>query len=150
MKLTKKLSNLKVKDVFAPKKIGRFFLNTFLVLPGLFFLFVGFQWLVAPDSAASALMMPLLAGAGLNSQISDIGGMFLAIGLLTMGAVTTRKGDLLFSVAVLLSCIAVYRVLSFTLHDATLIMQSLGIEIVLSVWFFIASKRMNAQERKNA
>ena len=150
MTLKQKVSDLQLKKILSPKNIGKFALNVFLILPGVFFLFLGFRWLVAPDTAAAALMMPLLAGAGLNSQISDIGGMFLAIGLLTMGAVTTRKGDLLFSVALLLSCIAVYRVLSFTLHDATLIMQSLGIEIVLSVWFFIASKRMNAQERKNA
>ena len=150
MTLKQKVSDLQLKKILSPKNIGKFALNVFLILPGIFFLFLGFRWLVAPDSAASALMMPLLAGAGLNSQISDIGGMFLTMGLLIMGAVTTRKSDLLFSVAVLLSCIALYRVLSFTLHDATLVMESIGFEIVMAVWFFIASRMMNAEERSNA
>ena len=149
MTLKQKVSDLQLKKILSLKNIGKFALNVFLILPGVFFLFLGFRWLVAPDTAAAALMMPLLAGAGLNSQISDIGGMFLAIGLLTMGAVTTRKGDLLFSVAVFLSCIALYRVLAFSLHDTTLIMQSIVIEIVLAIWFFIASRMLNAQETKN-
>lgn len=131
----------KLKNFFSSKRIGRLIFNIFLILPGLFFLFAGFQWLVSPERGASALTMPLLSGAGLGSQVGDIGGLFLGMGLLIMGAVTTRKRDLLLSVAVILSCIAVYRFLAFTLHDATLIVQSVTIEIVLAVWFFIASTK---------
>jgi len=134
------------KIIFSPKKIGRLMLYTFLILPGIFFLFTGFQWLVAPESAAAALMMPLLSGAGLGSQIGDIGGLFLGMGLLVMGAVTTRKGDWLFSVALVLSCIAVYRVLAFSLHAATLSIQSLVFEMVLAIWLFIASTILPVRE----
>ena len=150
MKLEEKISNMQLQKFFSPKRIGRLLLNIFLILPGIFFLFTGFQWLVAPESAASALMMPLLSGAGLGSQIGDIGGLFLGMGLLVMGAVTTRKGDWLFAVALLLSCIAVYRVLAFSLHDATLSMQSLVFEMVLAIWFFIASRILPVEEPRDA
>jgi len=143
MKSQNKDTNKKLQEFFSLKRIGRLIFNTFLVLPGLFFLFTGFQWLVTPESGASALTMPLLSGAGLGSQIGDIGGLFLGMGLLTMGAVTTRKRDLLLSVAVLLSCITIYRFLAFSLHGATLIVQSIAIEIVLAVWFFIASTKLD-------
>jgi hypothetical protein len=150
MKLEEKISNMQLQKFFSPKGIGKLLLNIFLILPGIFFLFTGFQWLVAPESAASALMMPLLSGAGLGSQIGDIGGLFLGMGLLVMGAVTTKKGEWLFAVALLLACIAVYRVLAFSLHDATLSMQSLVFEMVLAVWFFIASKILPVKEPENA
>lgn len=140
---------MKFKEFFALRRIGKFAFNMFLILPGIFFLFTGFQWLVAPERAASALMMPVLAGGGLGSQIGDIGGMFMAMGLLVMGAVTFKKREMLFSVAVLLSCIAVFRLMSFTLHDATLSIQSIFMEIVLAVWFFIASKKLSAKESDN-
>jgi hypothetical protein len=150
MKLEEKISNMQYQKFFSPKGIGRLLLNIFLILPGIFFLFTGFQWLVAPESAASALMMPLLSGAGLGSQIGDIGGLFLGMGLLVMGAVTTRKGDWLLSVALVLSCIAVYRFLAFSLHDATLSMQSLVFEMVLAIWFFIASRILPVEEPRDA
>jgi hypothetical protein len=150
MKFKEKISNMQLKKFFSPKGIGRLLVNIFLILPGIFFLFTGFQWLVAPESAASALTMPLLSGAGLGSQIGDIGGLFLGMGLLVMGAVTTKKGEWLFAVALLLSCIAVYRVLAFPLYDATLSMQSLVFEMVLAIWFFIASSILPEKEPKNA
>ena len=102
MKSKNENTKSKLKKLFLSKRIGRLLFNIFLILPGLFFLFTGFQWLVSPESGASALTMPLLSGAGLGSQIGDIGGLFLGMGLLIMGAVTTRKRDLLLSVAVIL------------------------------------------------
>jgi hypothetical protein len=137
------------QNFISRKMIGTLLLNIFLILPGIFFLFTGFQWIVAPESAAATLMMPLLAGAGLGSQIGDIGGLFLGMGLLIMGAVTFRKNDWLFSVALILSCIAVYRVLAFTLHDATLSIQSAVFELVLAIWLFSASKILSTKEPKN-
>lgn len=131
-----------IKDKFSLKKFGKVMFNIFLILPGIFFLITGFQWLVAPETAASSLMMPLLSGAGLSTQIGDIGGLFLGMGLLVMAAITTRKSELLFSVSVILFCIAIYRLMAFILHDATLNIQMLGVEFVLAVWFFIASRNL--------
>ena len=123
--------------------------TAFLILPGIFFLFTGFQWLASPETAADALMMPLLDGAGRSSQMSDIGGLFLGMGLVVMSAVVTRKGDWLMPVSIILACIAVFRLLAFALHDATLIPQMVVIEIVLSVWFAIASQKLSVEGSTN-
>ena len=128
------------------RRIIRIVFNTFLILPGVFFLSTGYRWLVSPDTAAAALMMPLLKGVALSSQMGDIGGLFLAMGLLTIGAVVTRKGDWLMAVSILLACIAIFRLLSFTLHDAGLIRQMIVFEIVLSIWFGIASRKLARKE----
>jgi hypothetical protein len=115
----------------------------FLILPAVFFLLTGYRWLVSPEDAASTLMMPLLKGFALSSQMGDIGGMFLAMGLLTTGAVVYRKGDWLMSVSIILACIAIFRLLSYTLHGAALVRQMVVFEIVLSVWFGLASRKLS-------
>ncbi len=131
-------------------KLRSIIFTAFLILPGVFFLFTGFQWLVSPEAAASALMMPLLDGAGRSSQMSDIGGLFLGMGLVVMGAVVTRRGDWLMPISIILACIGIFRLLAFSLHDATLILQMFVIEIVLSVWFSIASQKLLVEEPTNA
>jgi uncharacterized membrane protein YjjP (DUF1212 family) len=128
------------------KRIIRIIFNTFLILPAVFFLLTGYRWLVSPEAAASILMMPLLKGFALSSQMGDIGGMFLAMGLLTTGAVVYRKGDWLMSVSIILACIAIFRLRSYTLHGAALVRQMVVFEIVLSIWFGIASQKLSKQE----
>lgn len=127
-------------------KIKGVIFTAFLILPGIFFLFTGFQWLVSPETAASALMMPLLDGAALSSQLGDIGGLFLGMGLVVLGAAVTRKVDWLLPVSVLLASIAVLRLLAFALHDAGLIPQMVVLEIALAIWFGIASRIRPKQE----
>ncbi len=127
-------------------KIARIVFNTFLILPAVLFLFTGYRWLVSPDAAAAALMMPLLKGAALSSQMGDVGGLFLAMGLLVTGAVVSRKGDWLKSVSIILACIAIFRILAYTLHGAVLIQQMVVFEIVLSIWLGIASRKLSKKE----
>jgi len=126
-------------------KLRSIVFTTFLILPGVFFLLTGYQWLVSPETAADALMMPLLDGMGRSSQMSDIGGLFLGMGLVIIGAVVTRKGDWLMPVSIILTCIGIFRLLAFALQDATLIPQMVVIEIVLSVWFAIASRKLSVK-----
>ncbi len=130
-------------------KLRSIMFTVFLILPAVFFLFTGFQWLVSPETAADALMMPLLDGAGRSSQMGDIGGLFLGMGLVVMSAVVTRKGDWLLPISIILAVIAVFRLLAFALHDATLIPQMIAVEIVLSVWFAIASQKLSVEESTN-
>lgn len=130
-------------------KLRSIIFTAFLILPGIFFLFTGYRWLVSPETAASALMMSLLDGAGRSSQMSDIGGLFLGMGLVVMSAVVTRKGDWLIPVSIILACIGIFRLLAFSLHDATLIPRMVVIEIVLSVWFAIASQKLSGEGSTN-
>ena len=127
-------------------KLRPIIFTAFLILPGVFFLFTGYQWLVSPETAADALMMPLLDGAGRSSQMGDIGGLFLGMGLVVMGAVVTRNGDWLMPLSIILASIGIFRLLAFSLHDATLIPQMLVLEIVLSVWFGFASRELSVEE----
>jgi len=129
------------------EKILRIAFAAFLVLPAVFFLVVGFSWLVTPEAAAGSLMMPLLAGAALGSQIGDIGGMFLALGLMIMSALVWRKSDLLIAVSLVLACIVVYRLLAFSVHGAALSTQMVAVETVLSVWMGTASRIMAKRNR---
>lgn len=131
-------------------KIKRILFNVFLILPAIIFLSTGFKWLVNPQSAASSLMMPLLTGAGLSSQIGDIGGLFLGMGLLIMSAVVFKKSDFLLAVATLLSCIVVYRLMGFAIHGATIIIQIVVFESVLAIWFFTAARIMSTKGVGNA
>ncbi|MBU0937218.1 MAG: hypothetical protein KKI09_01280 [Spirochaetes bacterium] len=118
-----------------------------LVLPAVFFLAVGFGWLVNPEDAAGNLMMPLLTGAALGSQMGDIGGMFLALGLMILSAIVWRKGDLLLAVSLVLACIVLYRFLAFAVHGAALSMQMIVLETILSAWLAAASRIMSRKSR---
>lgn len=124
------------------RKILSILFSVFLILPAVFFLFTGFSWLVSPDTAAENLMMPMLKGVALNSQIADIGGMFLAMGLVVMSAVVTRKGPWLMPISVLLGSIALYRLLAFAIHGALLVPQMIVFEAVLALWFAFASTKL--------
>ncbi|MEM7534599.1 MAG: hypothetical protein AAF639_20630 [Chloroflexota bacterium] len=131
-------------------RVRHILFNIFLILPGVFFLYTGYQWLVSPEAAASALMMPLLNGAALSSQMGDIGGLSLGMGLVVMGAVVTRKGDWLIPLSIILACIGIYRLLAFSLHDASLALEFVIVEIVLSVWLGLASQILSVKESTNA
>jgi len=121
----------------------------FILLPGTMFLVNGLTWLVDPDLAAANVMMPLLDdGVGLSTQISNTGGLFLAMGLMILYALSSRNGQWLKSVALLLVCIAFYRSVAFLVHDADLLLQMIMIELVLAAWLYIASTRLAAKVRE--
>lgn len=123
--------------------------TAFLVIPAIFYLYVGFLWLVSPESGASLLLMPLLSGAGLSSQMGDVGGLFMALGLVVMTAIATRTGAFLLPVAVMMGTAAMYRLLAFMLYQANLLPHFIALEVVLAVWFAIASRRLGSKEANN-
>jgi hypothetical protein len=131
-------------------RIIRIATNVFLILPAAFFFFTGFQWLVSPADAAGALLMPLLSGSGLGSQMGDIGGMFVALGISVMGAVVTRKGEWLVPVSIVLGCIVLFRLLAFSLYGAPLAPQVVVFELVMSAWLGLASRLVRSEESSDA
>lgn len=132
------------------RRIMRILINTFLVLPAAFFLTTAFRWLVSPAEAAEALMMPLLHGSAMGSQMGDIGGMFLALGVVVMGAVVTRTGAWLVPVSVVLGSIVLFRLLAFSLYGAPLLLQAIVFELVLAIWFAFASRLVAPEEPSRA
>lgn len=131
-------------------RIIRVLVTILLILPAVFFLFTGYRWLVSPEQAAGALLMPLLSGSGLGSQMGDIGGMFLALGITVMGAVVARKGAWLVPVSIVLGCIVLFRLFAFALHGAPLAPQAIVFELTMSVWFGIASRLVTTREASHA
>ncbi len=125
------------------KSIVRIVVTVLVALPAVIFLFNGFNWLVAPEAAAEQLLMPVLRGAGLGSQISDIGGMFMALGITVFTALITRRFVLLLPVSITLGCIAVYRLLAFAIYTAPFAPATLVFEVVMCAWLAVASGRLS-------
>ncbi|MEH6558154.1 MAG: hypothetical protein V7459_00205 [Oceanicoccus sp.] len=117
-------------------------LRVIVILPAILFVFIGLRWLVDPEAAAAALGMPLLEGIGRSSQMGDIGGFFLAGGIMIVLGVITAKRAWFQAPALLLMTIAIYRILAWLLHDAALATPMIAVEVVLAVLFVFASSRL--------
>jgi hypothetical protein len=117
-------------------------LRVIVVLPAILFVFIGLRWLVDPEGAAAALGMPLLEGIGRSSQMGDIGGFFLAGGIMILLGVITAKRAWFQAPALLLMTIAIFRILAWLLHDAALATPMIAVEVVLAVLFVFASSRL--------
>ena len=69
---------------------------------GAFFLLMGLRWIIDPSSAAASLSMPLLDGAGLSTQIGDVGSFFITIGVMTLIGVIKKQRHWLYAPSMLL------------------------------------------------
>ncbi len=117
-------------------------LRVIVILPAILFVAIGLRWLVDPEGAAAALGMPLLDGLGRSSQMGDIGGFFLAGGVMVLLGVITGKRAWFQAPALLLMTIAIFRILAWLLHDAALATPMIAVEVVLAVLFMFASSRL--------
>ena len=120
------------------EKILRVLLGFF----GAFFLIMGLRWVIDPSSAAVSLGMPLLDGAGLSTQIGDIGSFFVTIGSMTLIGVITQIRHWLYAPSILLLVAALYRILSTILHGATFALPSIMIEIVVGLFLILAGSKI--------
>ena len=122
------------------------------VLTGLIavnFLIMGLRWAVAPSGAAEALNMSLFNGAALSSQIGDVGGLFLGMGLFVLFGLVTKKREWFLATSLLVYAIAVFRILAWLFHGASLVMPLIVPEIVIGTLLLIASKKLTADQSQN-
>jgi len=112
---------------------------------GAFFLLMGLRWIIDPSSAAASLSMPLLEGAGLSSQIGDMGSFFITIGLMTLIGVIKQKRYWLFAPSMLLLVAALYRVLSTVLHGAAFALPSIAIEMTVGLFLIFAGSKISKE-----
>ena len=116
-------------------------LRILAALLGLVYLVIAVRWAFDPSGAATDLQMPLLEGAARNSQIGDVGALFLGMGALSLYGVWREKRDFLIAATVLIGAVAFYRVLGGLAHDAPTNWLFVGIELVtVAVW--VAYARM--------
>ena len=117
-----------------------------VALPAILFVVTGLRWAVDPSGAAIALGMTLLDGIGRSSQIGDVGAMFLSMGIMMLIALVTAKRPWFYAPALLLSLIAVFRLLAWLAHDAALAMDMILVELVVAGILLFAASKLSSNE----
>jgi hypothetical protein len=128
------------------KKVLRTILWVLTGLIAMNFLVMGLRWAVAPSGAAEALNMSLFNGAALSSQIGDVGGLFLCMGLFVLLGMVTKKREWFLATSLLVYAIAVFRILAWLFHGASLVMPLIVPEIVIGSLLLIASKKLTVDQ----
>lgn len=121
-------------------------LRIVVVLIGLLFAFMGLNLMFNPLGSAEGMGLTPIGELGLNTLRGDLGGLFLASTVLLSIALIQRRAEWFLAVAVLMSAIALGRIVGFVLDgnpsDATL--TALGFEIVITAVLIFASRRLAA------
>ena len=117
-------------------------LQVLIGLSALLFLVMGLRWAVDPAGAATALGMPLMTGLAQSSQVGDVGGLFLSLGLMILFALVSGRPIWFQASALLLLNIAIFRLLAWSLHEASLAAQMIGVEIVIAVLLTLGARRL--------
>jgi len=116
-----------------------------VILPAILFIVMGLRWAIDPAGAAAGLGMTLLEGVGRSSQIGDVGALFLSMGAMMLIALITANRAWFFAPALMLTLIAVYRLLAWMFHDAGLAVDSIAVELVVTIVLLFASSKLSQQ-----
>ncbi len=116
-------------------------LRILAALPGVLFCLIALQWLLLPGQAANGLDLPLLSGAARSTQIGDMGGFFLGIGVsFLLGAIRLER-QWFQAAALLVGSAAFYRVIAWSFHGAPLATDKILVELfTLAIAAFAASR----------
>lgn len=123
-------------------------MNKFLIIlntiNGFIFIVLGLVWIISPyDAGANFGILVIPEGLGRSSLIGDVGSYFFCIGLMMILAAYTLKNIWFYAPAMLLSVTAIFRVISWTAHDAAFATQFIIIEIVLVAILLITSRKVS-------
>ena len=116
-------------------------LGALVLLPAVLFVVYGVRWLVAPAGIAPEFGLVLGEGLGLSSQVGDMAGYFLTLGLCMLTALVSGRRSWYYPPALLLFLTAIGRVIAWLMHDAALAPQ-IGVEIVVAAILLVASRRL--------
>lgn len=119
-------------------------LSLFVLLPAILFVVTGLRWLVDPAGVAPEFGLVLGEGLGLSSQVGDMSGFFLTLGICMLAGLVSGRRTWYYPAVLLLLLTAVGRVIAWLLHDAALAPQ-IGMEVLVAVILLVASRRL-AQE----
>jgi len=120
-------------------------LQLLVLLPAVLFLVTGLRWLVAPGGVAPQFGLTLSHGVGLSSQVGDMSGFFLTLGICMLIALVTRRRSWYYPPVLLLSITALGRIVAWLLHDATLAVDLIAPEVLISIILLVASRRLPDQ-----
>jgi hypothetical protein len=116
-----------------------------VTLPAIFFVIMGLRWAIDPTGAATALGMTLMEGVGRSSQIGDVGGLFLAMGMMMLTGLITARRSWFHAPALMLALVAVLRVLAWLVHDAALALDMIVVELVVATVLVLAASRLSQE-----
>ena len=116
-------------------------LQILVLLPAILFVVMGVRWLVDPAGVAPDFGLVLGEGLGLSSQVGDMSGYFLTLGICMLAALVSGRRVWYYPPMLLLVLTAVGRVIAWLLHDAALAPQ-IAAEIVVAVILLVAARRL--------
>ena len=116
-------------------------LQLLVLLPAILFVVMGVRWLVDPAGIAPDFGLVLGEGLGLSSQVGDMSGYFLTLGICMLAASVSGRRVWYYPPMLLLLLTAVGRVIAWLLHDAALAPQ-IAAEIVVAVILLVAARRL--------
>ena len=116
-------------------------LQILVLLPAILFVVMGVRWLVDPAGVAPEFGLALGEGLGLSSQVGDMSGYFLTLGICMLAALVSGRRVWYYPPMLLLLLTAVGRVIAWLLHDAALAPQ-IAAEIVVAVILLVAARRL--------
>ena len=117
-------------------------LRILVILPAVLFVVMGLRWIIDPTAAAATLGMTLMDGVGRATQIGDIGGVFLSMGLMILLALVTARRIWFYAPALILVLIALLRILSWLLQGAALTPDAIAVELGVAALLLFASSRL--------
>ena len=117
-------------------------LKLLVLLPAILFLVTGIRWLVAPAGVAPQFGLTLGHGVGLSSQVGDMSGFFLTLGVCMLTALVTGRRSWYYPPILLLSITALGRIVAWLFHDAALAVDLIAPEVVVSIILLVASRRL--------
>ena len=126
-------------------------LKGFTILLGGYFLLVGIGCLVAPQEMAAQFSITTIGVHGASTVRGDLGGLFIAMGLLSLGGFRSnwRGSRFLLAVALLLATIAACRLPGLLLDgfDPFTLMLAV-VEALLAGLFTLAATVAGQQEER--
>jgi len=120
-------------------------LKVLVVLPAILFVVTGLRWLLAPAGVAPMFGLTLADGVGLSSQVGDMTGYFLTLGLCMLIALVSGRRSWYYPPIMLLALTATGRILAWLVHDAALAADLIALEIIIATILLVASRRLPDQ-----
>ncbi|MBT4523185.1 MAG: hypothetical protein HOC23_24555 [Halieaceae bacterium] len=117
-------------------------LKLLVLLPAILFAVTGIRWLVAPAGVAPEFGLTLDNGVGLSSQVGDMAGFFLALGICMLTALVSGRRSWYYPPIILLAITALGRILAWLLHDAALALDLIAPEVLVAIILLVASRRL--------
>lgn len=117
-------------------------LKILVLLPAILFMVTGLRWLVAPAGVAPTFGLTLDQGVGLSSQVGDMSAFFLTLASCMLIALISGRRSWYYPAIMLLSITATGRTLAWLVHDATLALDLIAPEVIVSIILLVASRRL--------